>query len=134
LQSRDFVYVDDVVQANLLAARARRVAGKVYNIGFGHPTTLLELLAHANELMGTNIKPILTPPLPGDARHSQADISQAQADLGYCPFTDLKQGLQRYIAYLRQEREQGLTHSNGSLRGPYPVHSSNKNGDRIHQS
>jgi UDP-glucose 4-epimerase len=134
LQSRDFTYVDDVVQANLLAARARRVAGKVYNIGFGRPTTLLELLAQANELLGTNIKPILTPPLPGDARHSQADISLAQADLGYCPFTDLKQGLKRYIDYLRQEREHGLTHSNGSLRGPYPVHSSNKNGEKIHQS
>jgi len=134
LQSRDFTYVDDVVQANLLAAQAKRVAGKVYNIGFGHATTLLELLALANELLGTNIKPIHTPALPGDARHSQADISQAQADLGYCPFTDLKQGLKRYLAYLRPGKEQGLAQSLGPVQGPHQLISNNKNGDVIHQS
>ncbi len=135
LQSRDFTYVDDVVQANRLAAQAKRVAGKVYNIGCGQPTTLIQLVDQANELLGTKIKPIHTPSLPGDVRHNQADISLAQAELGYCPCTDLKQGLNRYIAYLRgiKSKEQALAQPSVPLRGPHQLVSSTKNGDRIHK-
>jgi UDP-glucose 4-epimerase len=99
LQTRDFTYVEDVVQANLLASKASRVAGKVYNIGFGAQTTLLELVSHLNAILGTNLKPIHTAPRPGEARHRQANTSLAQADLGYCPCFDIKEGLQRYVTY-----------------------------------
>jgi UDP-N-acetylglucosamine/UDP-N-acetyl-alpha-D-glucosaminouronate 4-epimerase len=95
LQSRDFTFVEDVVQANLLAASASRVAGKVYNIACGGRTTLLELIQHINECLGTNIKPTHGAPRAGDIRHSQADISQAQADLGFCPCTGVREGLRR---------------------------------------
>ncbi len=100
LQSRDFTYVEDVVQANLLAAQASRVAGKVYNIGFGGRTSLLDLVALVNGLLGTTISPIHAAPRPGDVRHSLADTSRAQAELGYCPCTSVKEGLARCLAYL----------------------------------
>jgi UDP-glucose 4-epimerase len=103
-QSRDFTYVDDVVQANLLAADAPRVSGRVYNIACGRSITLIDLVERINLLLGTEIRPIHTPSRPGDVRHSHADISRAQADLGYCPCTDLDHGLRRCIDYYRAQR------------------------------
>ncbi len=104
LQSRDFTYVDNVVQANLLAAEAPRVAGMVYNIAFGRSTSILELCETINDLLGTHIKPIHNSMRPGDIRHSQADIARAQVELGYCPSIDLKQGMRRCIEALAEER------------------------------
>jgi UDP-glucose 4-epimerase len=104
-QSRDFTYVDDVVQANLLAAEAPRASGKVYNIASGRRTTLLELVDRINALLGTDIKPIHAPPRVGDIRHSFADICRAEADLGYCPCTDLGQCLQACIEYYAAKRK-----------------------------
>jgi UDP-glucose 4-epimerase len=118
LQSRDFTYVGDVVQANLLAAAATRVAGKVYNIACGRRTTLLELVRQLNELLGTSIEPLHGEPRPGDVRHSQASISRAQADLGFCPCTDLEQGLRSCIDYFRNLRA-NLAGSN-NVSGAYP--------------
>lgn len=105
LQSRDFTYVDDVVQANLLAADAPDVAGKVYNIACGRRTSLLELIDIINGILGTRTKPVHADPRPGDVRHSQADISRAVADLGFRPNTDLIQGLEKTIEYLARHRE-----------------------------
>src|SRR5262249_51454628 len=96
-QVRDFVADDDVVQANLLAAAAPRVSGRVYNIGSGRRTPVLELVGRLNCILGTDLKPIHTLPRPCDFRHSQADISRAQADLGYLPCTDLEQTLHRCV-------------------------------------
>src|SRR5439155_6363792 len=73
LQSRDFTFVDDVVQANLLAAQAPRVTGKVFNIASGRRTSLLELVHIINENLGTNLRSVHDKPRPGDVRHSQAD-------------------------------------------------------------
>jgi UDP-glucose 4-epimerase len=101
LQSRDFTHVSDVVQANLLAAQAPRAAGKVYNIACGRRTTLLRLVELINELLGTHIAPAHGERRPGDVRHSQADIAQAQADLGFCPCTDLRHGLENCVEYYR---------------------------------
>jgi UDP-glucose 4-epimerase len=100
-QSRDFTFVADVVQANLLAAQAPRAAGKVYNIACGRRTSLLELVDCLNELLGTHIRPVHGERRPGDVRHSQADIAQAQADLGFCPCTDLRAGLEACVGYYR---------------------------------
>src|SRR5262249_484064 len=94
LQSRDFTYVGDVVQANLLAARAAPVPGKVYNVAFGRSTTLLQLVQYANQLLGTNISPLHAPPRPGDVHQSAADTSLSQAELGFCPYTDVRKGLE----------------------------------------
>jgi UDP-glucose 4-epimerase len=105
LQSRDFTYVGDVVQANLLAAQSARAAGKVYNVAFGRRTSLLELLYHASDLLGTHLAPIHAPPRPGDVRHSFADTALAQAELGFCPCTDLREGLRLCLPYYRARRE-----------------------------
>src|SRR5262249_35280701 len=101
LQSRDFTYVDNVVNANLLAAAAPRVAGKVYNVACGRRTTLLDLVAAINELLGTRIAPVHTKPRAADGRPSQADTAQAQAALGYCPSPDLAAGLRHCLDYYR---------------------------------
>jgi UDP-glucose 4-epimerase len=103
LQSRDFTCVADVVQANLLAMEAPRVAGRTYNIASGRRTTLLELLELINELLGTRIRPIHDAPLAGDVRHSEADIARAQVELGFCPCTDMRQNLWQCIEYYRAQ-------------------------------
>jgi UDP-glucose 4-epimerase len=97
LQARDFTAVEDVVRANLLAADAPRVSGRVYNIASGRPTTLLELVALLNGILGTRIEPVHAPARPGEVRHVAADISRARAELGFCPGMELEQGLRRYI-------------------------------------
>jgi UDP-glucose 4-epimerase len=98
-QSRDFSYVDNVVQGNLLAAEAPGVAGQVYNIACGGSISLLELLEALTRLLGTRIRAVHTDPRPGDVRHSRADLSRARADLGYAPVVDLMEGLRRSVAY-----------------------------------
>jgi UDP-glucose 4-epimerase len=95
LQSRDFTYIDDVIQANLLAAEMPGVSGRVYNIACGRRTTLLELVAQINALLGTHIEPIHEAPRPGDVKHSQADIARAQTELGYFPRMNVQLGLER---------------------------------------
>ena len=92
LQTRDFVYVENVVQALILAAEARRV-GKVYNIGNGQSSTLLDLVRHLNELLASKIEPKFEPSRPGDIRHSAADISRARRDLAYEPRVSFREGL-----------------------------------------
>jgi UDP-glucose 4-epimerase len=98
-QSRDFTFVTDVVQANLLAADAHGVSGRVYNIACGCQTSLLELVVSINDLLGSAIQPIHEAPRPGDVRHSLADITRAAVDLGYQPSFDVAQGLRRCLPY-----------------------------------
>jgi nucleoside-diphosphate-sugar epimerase len=101
-QSRDFTFVADVVQANLLAAEAAGVSGKVFNIACGRRTSLLELVGQLNALLGSDIKPMHTAARPGDVRHSQASISRACEELGYQPTTDMATGLRRCLEWWRQ--------------------------------
>jgi UDP-glucose 4-epimerase len=100
-QSRDFTYVENVVHANLLAADAPGVAGRVFNAANGRSTNLLELLDALNQLLGTRIKPRHDPPRPGDIRESMADITLARTLLGYEPQVDFHEGLRRSISYYR---------------------------------
>jgi UDP-glucose 4-epimerase len=108
LQTRDFTFVDDIVQANLLAAEAPRATGKVFNIGSGRRTSLLELVQTMNQSLGTNLRPVHDKPRPADVRHIQADISLAQAELGYCPCTDMKRDLGRCLDYAVENRKESL--------------------------
>lgn len=117
-QSRDFTYVDNVIQANLLAAEAPRVAGKSYNIAFGRSVTLLDLVAAMNELLGTDIEPVHEKARPADIRHSQADITRAQTELGYVPSVDLKQGLRRCFEFYAAHRE--LMNESSESRTTHP--------------
>ncbi len=100
-QSRDFVYVADVVAANLLAAESDAVVGETINVASGSESNLLDLVAAINLALGTSIDPEFAPPRGGDVRRSQADISKARKLLGYEPSVDLYEGLTRSIDYYR---------------------------------
>jgi UDP-glucose 4-epimerase len=99
LQSRDFVFVGNVVDANLLAAEAQNAAGGVFNVGCGSSYSLIDLIEILNRMLGTKLQPEFQPPRPGDVRDSRADISSARATLGYQPKISFEEGLKRSIAY-----------------------------------
>ncbi|RLC55839.1 MAG: LPS biosynthesis protein WbpP [Chloroflexota bacterium] len=101
-QSRDFTYVTNNVQANLLAATAPGVAGQVFNVACGKRYTLLELLAILRDILSTDVTPVHTAPRPGDVRHSLADISKAQQALGYRVEVPFEEGLRRTVAWYIQ--------------------------------
>lgn len=103
LQSRDFTYIENVVQANLLAAEAppEKVAGRVFNIAGGQSISLLQLVAELNRLAGQSLQPRFEPPRAGDVRSSLADISAAQEALGYQLKIDWQTGLRRTLDFYR---------------------------------
>jgi UDP-glucose 4-epimerase len=101
LQTRDFTYVENVVQANLKAAEAKNAAGQVFNVGNGVSLTLLTLLKELNAIFGKDIQPIFQPERAGDVRDSLADIGRARAVLGYEPKVQLAEGLRRTVEYYR---------------------------------
>ena len=101
-QTRDFVNVHDVVQANILAAQAGGVNG-AFNIGSGSRVTINELASILGEAAGITPKIQHGPPRPGDVRHSLADISAARRAFGFSPDVDLREGLAEYFSWLRAE-------------------------------
>lgn len=102
-QSRDFVYVEDVVQANLLACAApHEAAGEAYNIACGKRTSLNEMYAVLKGLLGKDIAPVYGPERAGDIRHSGADITKAREKLGYAPAYDFEKGIKEAIAWYRE--------------------------------
>jgi nucleoside-diphosphate-sugar epimerase len=100
-QSRDFTYIEDVVQANLLAAAApaKTVAGRVYNAACGRRHTLLETHSMLCKILGRSDVPIFGPPRAGDIQHSLADIRRAQENLGYRPKVDFAEGMRRTVEW-----------------------------------
>jgi UDP-glucose 4-epimerase len=90
-----------VVHGNLLAADAPDVAGRTLNVANGRNTTLLELIAALNRLLGTHIEPIHDAPRVGDVRESLADITRARQLLAYEPQVDFEAGLRLSIDYYR---------------------------------
>jgi nucleoside-diphosphate-sugar epimerase len=102
-QTRDFVFVEDVVRANLLACEAGGDAcGRAFNIGTGQAVTVGELCAAILDLAGAEITPDHGPERSGDVRHSRADISAARAALGFEPRFDLRAGLDKTIGWYRE--------------------------------
>lgn len=97
-QTRDFVFVTDVVDATVRAAE-RAGPGSVYNVGSGGRVSITGLVAALNDVLGTDLDPVYDDPRPGDIRHSGADISRARADLNYEPDVDLREGLAETVAY-----------------------------------
>lgn len=100
-QSRDFVYVANVVRGNLLAADAPGTSGRIINMADGRATTLLTLLELLNKFLGTNVQPQLEPARVGDVRESLADITLARSLLSYEPEVDFEEGLRRSIDYYK---------------------------------
>ena len=106
LQSRDFTYVENVIEANLKACLAgKEASGRVCNIAYGGRTTLLEVFRAITDALGVNIEPVFGPARPGDIRHSNADITRAKELLGYAPKwsfeRDIKAAIDWYRANLR---------------------------------
>ncbi|MEN6626793.1 MAG: SDR family oxidoreductase [Candidatus Sumerlaeia bacterium] len=102
-QTRDFTYVANNVQANILAATTTKpVAGQVINIACGTSYSLLDLLKAINETLGTDIKPIFEPARIGDVKHSLADIAKARELLGYDVSVDFNEGIRRTIAWYKE--------------------------------
>ena len=101
-QSRDFTYVANAVQANMLAATAPGVNGAVINIACGQRITLNDLTRILNKLVGREIPTAYGPPRTGDVEHSLADIGQARALLGYEPLVDVETGLARTLDWYRE--------------------------------
>lgn len=100
--SRDFVYIENVVHANLLAAKApSSVAGKVFNVATGASTTLLEAYEALRTITGFREAPTFRPERTGDIRHSLADISSIQKHLGYKVQTHFHSGLERTVAWYK---------------------------------
>jgi UDP-glucose 4-epimerase len=98
-QSRDFTYVDNAVDAVIKALHAVPANGKVYNIGIGQSSSVLDLVRELNKILGTSIEPTFGPPRPGDVRHSQADITLARRDLGYEPTVSFAEGMERTVTF-----------------------------------
>ncbi len=99
--SRDFTFVEDVVDVTLKAARAPGVAGRLYNAGNGNRYTLNQVWEVLQGIEGVKIPARHGPPRPGDVRHSQADTTAAVRDLGLNPRFSLEEGLRRTLAWYR---------------------------------
>ena len=99
--SRDFTYIENVVQANVLALSTenKECFGQVFNIGAGGRFTILELVKSINAGLGTNIEPILGPNRPGDIPHSNADINKAIKMLHYDPQIPFRKGIKKLLEY-----------------------------------
>jgi len=108
-QSRDFCYVDNAVNANLLAcsAPAEGAAGGVFNVACGERHTINDLVENLNKIMGKEIEPIHTEPREGDVRDSLADITLAGNGLGYKPSVKFMEGLRNTIEWFLEKRSAG---------------------------
>jgi len=102
-QSRDFVYVANIVDATLRACEKPGAVGKVINVGTGVGTTLNQTIKLLNHILGVQVQPQYGPPRLGDVKHSTADISLARAVLGYEPVVSFEDGLRRTVEWLRTE-------------------------------
>ncbi len=100
-QTRDFTYVENAVQANLLACEAPNISGKVFNVGVGGRISLNEVVRTLGKITGKTLEAKYDPPRDGDIRDSQADISQAREYLGYEPQVSFEEGLARTFEWYR---------------------------------
>ena len=102
-QSRDFTYVDNVIEGNLRACLASSdAAGEAYNIGAGGREFLIDVYHHLTDALGMDVEPIFGPPRKGDIRDSNADITKARQNLGYDPSFDFKAGIELAIEWYKE--------------------------------
>jgi UDP-N-acetylglucosamine/UDP-N-acetyl-alpha-D-glucosaminouronate 4-epimerase len=101
-QSRDFTYIDNAIDANLLASRAQGVGGEVFNIACGERITLNRVIEDLRAETGRDFDPVHTEERPGEVRHSLADISHAREKLSYEPSVDFRRGLERTYRHYQE--------------------------------
>jgi len=113
MTSRDFTYVANVVQANILSlfTKNSKAVNQVYNIGYGQQTSLLQLVQYLREILGVNVDPIHIPERSGDVKHSLADISKAKTLLGYDPAVSVEEGLRKTCEWYKLKNERSKTKS-----------------------
>ena len=103
LQTRDFVFIDNVVEANLAAASAPGVGGRVFNVGTGVEVSILDLATRIATLVGRqDLQPVHEASRPGDVLRSVADVSRARRELGYEGRVDIAAGLERTVGWFRE--------------------------------
>jgi len=103
LQSRDFTYIDNVVQANLRAMEAAGAPGEAFNIACGARYSLMDIVEQIERSLGVTTTRAHTAPRAGDVRHTLADIGKAERSLGFAPTVDFEDGMERTIADLRRQ-------------------------------
>ena len=101
-QSRDFTYIDNVVYANLLALTREGVDGEIFNTGEGKTISILELVDYLSRIAGKEVKPVFTPPRPGDPPYTMADIEKVSSLLGYKPLVSFEEGLERTFIWFKR--------------------------------
>ena len=102
-QSRDFVFVKDVVQANILAINAKNASGEVFNVGNGRATTIYDILMRIEKVLGKNISPKFGSKREGDVRKVYSDISKARRVLGFKPVFTLEIGLKLTVDWFKEK-------------------------------
>ena len=103
LQSRDFTYVENVVEANLRASEAEGIAGRAFNIACGGRYSLLDLLDRMKAILQSDVRPIHEAPRVGDVRDSQASIAAAEQGFGYRVVVDFDEGLRRTVEWYQTQ-------------------------------
>ncbi len=101
-QTRDFVYVKDIVRANMCAIKAKKGFGQAYNIGTGHPTSLLDLVRTINSILKKDLSPIFLEPRQGDILESYAEVSKAKKNMGFEHVYHLQEGLKETIENVKE--------------------------------
>jgi len=101
-QSRDFTYIDNVVDANLAAARAPQASGHVFNVGCGNRVSLLSIVERLEKILGRAVTRRHTPGRAGDVPHTQADVSKAERLMKYTARVDFDEGFRRTVDYFRR--------------------------------
>jgi len=112
-QYRDFIFVSDVVKANLLAANDSEAKGKIFNIGTGRYVRVNELWEKISQLAGHNIEPKYEQDRPGDIRESVANIDHAKKDLGFKPDYSFEKGLKETFEYYLTTNRTFKQHTDG---------------------
>ncbi|MBI3599981.1 MAG: SDR family oxidoreductase [Nitrospinae bacterium] len=102
-QSRDFTFIENVVEANLLSCKNDNASGKIFNIACGNRYTINTLLNELYSLSGKKVEPVYSEPRSGDIRHSHAEISRARDIIGYKPGVDFRDGLKRTVEWFKRE-------------------------------
>jgi UDP-N-acetylglucosamine/UDP-N-acetyl-alpha-D-glucosaminouronate 4-epimerase len=101
-QSRDFTYIDNVVDANLAAAAAPAASGEVFNVGCGNRVSLLDIIGRLEKILGRAVARRHTPGRAGDVPHTLADVTKARTLMHYVPQVDFDEGFRRTVDYFRR--------------------------------